>query len=333
MIPQVLKEYTGPGKEGEQDILILLRPQANNCFFESLLLSVFRSSPEYRKTLWLEYLANLPGEFIYKKNLMERHYAYRMNFANEGKNAMTDTMKTRFQEVFQLSVDECEIYGAYDAMIRLDMDEKELFKYDVVEDEKIKFSGQSIVKIKDKNNKDVYVINYDIPALLTFNYKDTNSAVMIFRTTLTYKAFNRIILDVLHRISSALADSNSKTGKGCKAYLSPEDMKLLQGTNIFRHKRLFHYSHGPFEQILDGRDFIYNSKGESVSLEKLTYTNYLLQRGISIEEIDTLINNPIITLTSKKQKEIKWENSLFIHTRNMSYEKGYGIMDHAFPLD
>ena len=86
---------------------------------------------------------------------------------------MTDTMKIRFQTVFGVSADESEIYGAYDAMIRLDMDEHEMFKYDVLEGDKIKIFGQSIVKIKSKDNKDVYVLNYDIPALLTFNYIDT----------------------------------------------------------------------------------------------------------------------------------------------------------------
>jgi hypothetical protein len=119
MIPQVLKPYTGPGKPGEQDIFILLRPKANNCFFESILLSVFRSSPEYRKTLWLEYLANLPGEFISKKKLMEKHYEYRIQFANLGKQAMTDTMKTKFQTVFGVSADESEIYGAPYMVLRL----------------------------------------------------------------------------------------------------------------------------------------------------------------------------------------------------------------------
>jgi hypothetical protein len=136
-----------------------------------------------------------------------------------------------------VSADESEIYGAYDAMIRLDMDELEMFKYDVLESEKIKIFGQSIVKIKDKNNKDVYVINYDIPALLTFNCVDTNAAVMVFRTTLTYQKFNRIILDVINRIVSTLEDENSKTGQGVKAYLSEEDVKFLQSkyTDIFRH--------------------------------------------------------------------------------------------------
>lgn len=311
----VLKEYTGPGKKGEQDIFIILRPQANNCFFESLILSIIRNSPDYKKKIWLEYLANIPGELIQEKKLMERHYEHRIYYSKKGVSGMTENMKKKFQSHFSVQVEKSEIYGSYEALDRLHLTTQELFDANVEKINYINVEGQNIRKLLDKNNKPVYVINYDIPALMTFNHLGTNSAVLMLRTTFTYTEFNRLILQILYKITP------SKAGE---KYLSEKDIEHLKGTDFYRHKRIFHYSHGPFEQILDARDFLYDTQGNNIPLDQYTFTNYLENKNISTSTLQELIRNPIITI---KEKNSVTEDSLYVYSRNMSYKKASDIVN------
>ncbi len=292
--PTVVVPYPGPTEEERcRDIFVYLRPETNGILVESTLLRVISENPKYRKCIDLVYLANLPGPFIIDQKIVENHYIYKLPFAYHGKKHFTDHMKKRFREHFGVSVDEATVLGAFEALETLDMDRDAMFRTWVDERNLLNINCQSIKRIDD-----VYVVNYDIPALLQKNDEDTDIAVMMFRSVLTTDEFHRMIDDM----GTALKREG------------------IIGSQI-PLRRAFHYSRGPFEQILDAKGHLYNPDGSSMNLELLQFCRFLLNRGIDCREIEMALHFPIMQFGTSEGEVC--EDCLFTYTVDDSYEAAY----------
>ena len=324
MSVQVLQPYSGYGHNKEHDIFFILRPQVNHYYFESLLLSVFRTSPEYKKSIWLIYLANIPGYIIRQKKILEHRYEYRIFFAKYGAKEFSDSMLQRFTAFFNVSLESSRVYGGFEAIDICGFTPVELFALPYTKI--LKMSGQSVIQTLDKNGDTIYIINHDIPALLTFYQEGTNSAVFMFRTILSYQEFNRIVMQVVDNITQKIIVEDTSDKKTLQSLLSKESIEVLKGSDFYRHKRIFHFSHGPFEQILDAQDVLYKNNEESSSLEEYTFTQYLLNRGVRLKDIRHMLKNPIIGI---KEDNKVIEESLYIYTRNMSFDRSYELLQNV----
>src|SRR5262249_23761654 len=146
----------------------------------------------------LIFLANIPGEFIVKHRIVEQYYGLRLHFAATGRAALTDSMKREFERVFNVPADKADIVGAFQALETLNKEPEELFDTWVGNQDVATIAGQCIKKIGEQ-----FVINYDVPALLHKNSKQTDIAVMLFRTSLSYAEIRPIIAEMHNVICNA----------------------------------------------------------------------------------------------------------------------------------
>ncbi len=288
--PSVLVEYPGPiDNAGEQDIPLYLRPESNGDKVESTIVRYLRDSPHSDDRISVVYLANLPGDFVLARSIVTEHYALRIRFAREGKCLFTPHMQREFERFFSASFAQAEILGSFEACARLRMDGEELFAVRVPETDYTTILGQSVKRIGT-----LFVVNYDIPAVLHKHNEHTDIFAMLVRTTLGYEEFARIVAG----IGQALLNEGIVSG----------------GKPI---SRVFHYSKGPFEQILDGIGYIYLSTGEHVPYARMSFLHYLTVRGHREDAIIHAVRNPLVEI--RDPDGIPREADLFGYTRGCSY--------------
>ncbi len=299
--PSILIPFSPAGEcTSFRDVFVYLRPETNGVEVESIIMGAIREEVAGHEHAELVYLANIPGDFIAVKGLIEHHYRIRLLFALKGKKIFTKHMKKVFKAYFRTSFDKAEILDPYEAMKRLDLDEETLFKTWVKPSNMLNVNGQSIKRIKD-----VFVLNYDIPALLHKNNRNTDIAVMVFRTS----GRNDDIRFVIDAIESRLTD------KGIINILSPAS-------------RVFHYSKGPFEELLDSSGFLFDKEIKHISLEKTTFGSYLIKNGITLEQMDGALRQPIMYF--KESNGRFTENDIFSYTKDLSYDEALERFNTAY---
>ncbi|MFO8063277.1 MAG: hypothetical protein ACQETQ_00605 [Spirochaetota bacterium] len=288
-LPQVLVPYPGPETDPEiQDIFVYMRPETNGVVGEGEVLKVIEDCPEYKVDLHLAYLANIPGEFIAANHIVEHHYGVKMSFAVHGKALFTRRMKERFSQHFGEDFDQAPIIGAFEALDRLGIRAEDLFEQWVDEPDMMVINAQSVKRVGS-----YYVVNYDIPALIHKNNKNTDIAVMLFRTRTSYDYF----LSLTAKMREGFIKRGLLSTKGPVS-------------------RVLHFSKSPVEQMLDGRGYLYDTEARSVPLAELSFSAYLMRHGISEKEIDGILDNPIAEFDTPRGRI---EDHVISYTRNDSY--------------
>ncbi len=291
-MPTIIIPYPGPSRDtAEQDIFVYLRPDTNGVLAESTMLKVIKSAAEYSSAMKLVYMANFPGEFILENSIVEQYYALKFHFAVQGAKAFTRAMVQRFNICFHRKFEDCQVIGAFTALQLFGMNPEELFDTWVAKEDVCIISGQTVKKIGDR-----YVVNYDIPALLDKYRKDTDIAIMAFRTKLGYSHVKGLV-GAMH---IALVDAGIINQK-------------------YDPSRAFHYSKGPLEQVMDGAGYVFTRDRAAISLKELTFSCFLLNEGISMEVICGCLLNPIAGIEDD-DGELR-EINLFDHTAGMNYRQ------------
>jgi hypothetical protein len=264
--PQVLIPYPGPEPRPEYlDIFVYLRPETNGVVVESKILKLVRDCRANDVDIKLVYLANVPGEYIVNRKIIEHHYSLRLYFATHGGAVFAPKMVDQFEDFYGEPFRSDVVIGAFDALSRFSWNPDELFALWVDERDVIRIAGQVI-----KRYRDVWIVNYDIPALLHKNSAGTDIAVMAFRTSMGYPAF----FELAARMQEELVTSRL----------------LRQGMPI---ARAVHISRSPFEQLLDSRDYLLSPDGESLGIGASSFGAFLLERGLSPGHVQALVEHPI----------------------------------------
>ena len=298
--PTILVPFS-PAESGPcRDVFVYLRPESNGIEVESIIMQALREEIKEHADVELAYLANIPGDFISARGLIEHHYRIRLLFAMKGKQLFTRHMKKVFKAYFRCSFDKADILGPYEAMKQLGLDEETLFKTWVKPSNMLNVNGQSVKKIKD-----CFVLNYDIPALLNRNNINTDIAVMILRCCRPDEDIH-FIIDKIDR---------QLTEKGIINVLTPTS-------------RVFHYSKGPFEELLDCSGFLYDRDAVNIPLDKVTFGRFLVERGISLDQIKGALYHPIMYFKESEHKFV--ENDIFTYTKDLSYEEAFNRFNTAF---
>jgi hypothetical protein len=150
----------------------------------------------------------------------------------------------------------------------LGLDEDQLFKVWVPVYDLLDLEGQLVKRIE----ADLFVVNYDIPALLNKHHPTSDVAAMVFRTELSYDEFKPAV----DQIRQSLVN---------EGLLDPDKPE----------HRVFHWSRGPFEQLLDAQGYVYNVRDEPVPLGELAFGRYLLDHGETEETILAALGDPFAT--------------------------------------
>ena len=198
-----------------------------------------------------------------------------------GRTAFTESMKQRFTQWFKVPFEDADIIGSFRALEVLGIRAEELFATWVPETDVCIINGQCIKKIGT-----TFVVNYDIPALIHKNSKNTDIAVMVFRSSVSYDHIRQLVQE-MHESLCVAGILNKK----------------------FDASRAFHFSKSPFEQIRDGIAYFSCDRRLNFKLEDLTYARWLLDRGVNGKEICHLLMNPIVEIQQSDGKIIE-ENFL-----------------------
>jgi len=292
--PTVLIPYTSSYESDEcNDICVYLRPETNGVEVESILLRVIHGNPEYKNRLKLAYLANIPGDFIVAHKIIEKYYSLQLYFTTYGKKAFTLFMRQQFEEYFGMSFTDADIISPFDAVKKLNISYTELFDLRVPKKDMFEIHRQTI-----KRYNGYFILNYDIPAILHKNNNKTDIAVMIFRTDLGYSQFRQVI----DEMGNALITENV----------------LHPGKPL---SRIFHYSKGPFDQIRDAIGYLYTKDVRHVNLKRIAFSNYLIEKGITMHQILGALKKPLMYFTDDDQHEV--ECDIFSYTKEDSYKGAY----------
>jgi len=305
--PKILVPYPGPQNSPDiLDIFVYMRPETNGVIGESAIMKVIGNCPEYKVDLNMIYLANIPGDYIVRNHIVEKHYAVKFHFAVHGKNAFTSFMRERFNEYFDRSVDEAPVIGSFEALRRLHLSAEELFSFWVEPEKILNVDGQTIKLVEG-----VYVVNYDIPALLHRNSRNTDIAVMLFRTTLTYEYFSGLVEKMREAMISL-------------GLLSP----------VVPIARAFHYSKNPFEQLIDGLGYLCKPDGGAASLSDLSFAVYLDSQGTENDTVLDTLSHPIARFHAEDGTE--YEDNLLTCTYHNSFSESLEQLRRVryhYPLD
>lgn len=288
----VLPYMVSEGEPGTKDLFVYLRPETNGIIVESLLFGVIHENEAFRNGTTLVYLANLPGDFVSSRKVIERHYFLKCEMARKGKECFTPLMIQRFEKWYNVKWDDVNVISAYNALDILDISSKELFDIWVKDRDFFYVHGQSVKKVGN-----YYVVNYDIPELLKKNSASTDIAVMVFRTTLN----NRDLTLLISKMEVALKEGGA---------INPDTPP----------RRCFHYSKSPLEEILDGLGYLYSDDGSSVLMESLSFVSYLISMGLEREYIYKLVYYPIVSIV---ENGIEKEVYLYDYLIGDSYEEAY----------
>jgi hypothetical protein len=282
-----------------QDVFVYLRPESNGIAVESVLMKGVSKVPDWQNNINLVYLANLPGDFLHEKGVVEEHYQTRIKFAGKGKSIFTPYMGRVFSDHYKVDFKEANIIGSYSALPVLGLNEDELFKLWVEVEDMLMVNGQTIKRIGK-----YFVVNSDIPAILNKNNSKTDIAVMIFRTVFWGRDFYNVILNM----TKVLLEEG-----------------ILHSESQFSH--VFHYSKGPFEQILDAVGFLYDTKGNHLPLQNIRFYNFLLEKGLTQKAINHFIRQPLFQFRND-EGDIE-EKSIFHITKDLSYDESWKILKSA----
>ena len=264
--PSILVPYRGPDPSGQTlDVFVYLRPESNGVIAESVIINVVKACRATHPGIDLVYLANIPGAHIVEKRIVERHYAVRLFFAVHGGRPFSEDMRHQFECFYHQPFASHEVIGAFEALRRFRWTPEELFRLWVEENAVVRIAGQVI-----KRYRDVWIVNYDIPALLHKNNAQTDIAVMTFRTREGYPHFFELGQRIRERLVS----------EGVLSYGMPI-------------ARAAHISRSPFEQLLDARDYLLCGERSTGCVFASSFAQYLLARGVSEARITGLVEHPI----------------------------------------
>jgi len=290
--PTLLVPYEGPdGGGNHQDIYLYLRPESNGIKVESTLLGVIYNNPYLKEHVQLVYLANMPGDYILDHHIIEHHYSLNLLFAAMGRDAFTEAMKEDFKNFFGVSCDEVPVMGAFEALLTLDMTEEELFKIRVPEKDLLSCHGQTIKKVQD-----YYIVNYDMPAILHKNNLQTDILVMALRVSLDWDSFRKMVKQMTEALIKA-------------EVLNPHSSA----------SRVFHYSKSPFEEIIDGQEYLY-SPDDRFTDEDISFFSYMKSKGVEPRELRDVVNSRIIYTRNSRDPGVR-EKNILVATRGFSYSQ------------
>jgi hypothetical protein len=107
----------------------------------------------------------------------------------------------------------------------------------------------------------------------------------------------------------------------------------LKAAGIIDHKMpisyVFHYSKGPFEQVLDGIGYIYHKDKNPIFFEDISFLTYLKKQGYPLDQVMQDLKNPIMKF---KTAEGVVEKNLINYTHGDSFETAFLKYKSRLPI-
>ncbi len=283
--PDVLIPYTVPERElGDSSIsIITVRPETNKVNYEAVII---KSTAPFANVI---HMANLSGMLINKKGIVACHYSSQLQFAVNGKEEMEKypEMIRTFEKKFDTPFKDAKIIGSYEAILdfKLKKSADDLFETMVPGEHFLELFGQTIKKI------DVYyVLNYDIPAILTRHDKGTDMFLVAIRMKDSKNRFsdlNHVIYENMRK-DTAINILGIDRRKGLAWY--------------DQVRRTYHISRSHIEAMFDLTDYVFKDESERILFSDTPLGRRLVEKKIMTkdqveERLNHLKQNPLVYMT------------------------------------
>ncbi len=269
--------------------IIYVRPETNKIDYEAIIIRAISAYVE------VVYMANLNGELLSKNATIAGHYASQIQFATNGKAEIANypEMMTAFEKKFAVHFSDAEIIGAYEAIIEDKKDVSDgidaLFDIMVPEDQFLEFYGQTIKKIGR-----YYIVNYDIPAIMSKYDPQANIFVIAvrFKKKISFSELNYLIYNEFCK----------KTSIDLLDYAKRKNMQWDDQV-----RRTYHISKNHIQAMFDLTDFVYIDHLSTLCFYHTPLGRYLISQGIlSGDKIESklgqLKENPLVYLRQENQE-------------------------------
>jgi len=263
-------------------LLIYVRPETNKINYEAAIINA--ASP-YADAV---YLANLNGNLVNNKAIVSSHYSIQLQFAIEGKDKLAKypEMIREFEKKFKMDFRDAEIIGPFEAIVeyKVKKNAEELFETMVPDPDFLEIYGQTIKRIGD-----YYVVNYDIPAIITRHHEETN----MFSIALRLKSDRYGFLDIDYFIYENMCKNKTTS------LLDSDKRHTLPWYKLVR--RTYHISRSHIEAMSDLTDYVFKRTGERIGYVDTPLGKKLVEEGIIKEDrlderLTYLKENPLVYL-------------------------------------
>jgi hypothetical protein len=264
--------------------VISVRPESNKVKYEA---TIIQSVSPFADAV---YLASLSGSLVNDKAIIATHYSSQLQFAINGKKEMSKypEMVSVFEEKFNENFHGAPIIGAYEAILdfKIRSDGEDLFRTMVPASDFLDLYGQTIKKIDG-----YYVLNYDIPAIITRHHKETHMFIMALRLKDNSTRFSE-----LHHLIYDNMCKNEET-----TILGPKSREKLPMEWYNRIRRTYHMSKSHIEAMFDLTDYVFKDESERIDFAATPLGQRLIKEAILPEDqleqrMALLKNNPLVYL-------------------------------------
>jgi hypothetical protein len=263
--------------------VIYVRPESNEIHYEKAIILGINPFGD------VIYLANLNGRLFIRDALILEHYASQYKFAIYGKEEIEKyhEMVIEFENYFNTDFDCAKIIGSFDAILKLNISDEELFNFMVEKKDFFKFYGQTIKKIKD-----FYVVNYDMPAILKRYTPSTN----VFALSIRLKNENIDFSDINQSIFDQLTQDNTPIISGNELILLDWNEKI---------KRTYHISRNHIMAMFDMLDFIIKTNNTHIDCYDTPLGKILIdQYGYTSGDLLKIKQNPLVYINDNGRKKL-----------------------------
>ncbi len=269
--------------------VVYVRPESNQVNYEKAIL---KGVMPYADVI---YMANLNGSLFIRDALIIEHNSCQYKFAIFGKEEMSKykEMVTQFEAHFNESFYKAKIVGAFEAILALNLSAEKLFNTIVPSDKFLYSHGQTIKKIND-----IFVINYDLPAIIGKYTPDANVFVIVLKSK--GDKFE------LKNISNSITTMIQTTDYG---NLLDDNIKQTLMLNEFI-RRIYHISRNHFMAMNDMLDFVFLTDCSQIEIEHTPLGKALIESGLTNSQILHLKEYPIKHIIVNGQRKLIYLNDL-----------------------
>ncbi len=272
-----------PGGICFPEAVVCVRPESNEVRYER---SIILGSMPFADIV---YLANINGEYFSENHIIETHYPVQYHFSLCGKQAMRcyPEMMNDFSAYFNTDFETAEIIGSYEAIQKKIITAEQLFNYIVVDEFFLRSYGQTIKKIDD-----YFVINYDIPALISMYNKTANVFVVVLRfknCNYTFSEINQSIYDEIININMPIIGN---------------DRKLVLSWNELI-KRTYHISRNHIMAMFDMLDYVFRKDSSVIHFSETPLGSLLINNyGFSEDAIRKIKEFPLVRICQNSDSRL-----------------------------
>jgi hypothetical protein len=214
-----------------------VRPESNRVVYESEIAKAIKQRME------ILYIANLNGRLFTEGGILRSHYASQFRFAEDPRTELEayPEVAAAFEAHFGLPAGHADIRGSLQGLEDLGLSPERLFTSIVPDSDFLAAFGQTFKRIGG-----VFIVNYDLPALIARYRPDANVFVLCARRTTAgdsfYAELNRSIYEaIISRPDTPLLFGAELEGLGWEAMV----------------RRTYHVSTGRLMAMLDMSEFVF----------------------------------------------------------------------------